>query len=212
MVEVKINAKPRMGTTSSYKHHLRNTGKIPGVIYGKDLPNKLVEMDVKSLESVLRTGAGRNAIINLTVQENTPRKYTVMIKDMQRDPVKGSLLHVDLQKISMQDKIHTVVPIHFIGDSVGVKKGGIMQATLRELDIECVPTKLPESIALDISALDIGDVLTVGNLLNAQDGYAIVNDPETVVVSIAAPRLAEEIETSPVEADTTAAKTESAAE
>ncbi|GAB4268301.1 50S ribosomal protein L25/general stress protein Ctc [Thermincola ferriacetica] len=198
MVEVKLRVQPRPNKTRSYKHWLRNHGKIPAVIYGKDLPNKLVEVDVRNLESILRNGAGKNAIINLTVEEAKPHKLTVMIKDLQRDPVKGDLMHVDLQKISLSDKIHTTVPIHLTGEAEGVKKGGILQSGLRELEIECVPANIPDHISVDISGLDIGDSLTVADIAG-QDGFAVKNDPATVIVSIVSPHWAEAIEDKAVE-------------
>lgn len=190
MVKVKLDARPRLSTAGSYKHSLRDQGKIPGIIYGKDMPNKLVEVDVKKLENVLRHGAGRNSIIDLSLEGEKGNKITVMIKDLQRDPVKGQILHADMQKISLKEKINTTVPVHFTGESIGQKKGGIIQSGVRELEVECIPTDLPEHIDVDISTLDIGDSLTVSDLTLA-GGCIITSDPSTVVVSIVAPRRVE---------------------
>ncbi len=198
MAEVRINAKVRTGKSGSYKHYLRETGKIPAIIYGNGISSEPIELDAKELDSVIHK-KGRNALIDLVLNgKQGDNKYVVMVKDIQRDPIRRELVHADLCKISLQDKIHTTVPISLKGDAEGHKMGGIVQAELREADIECLPGDIPEVIVVDVTALKIGEHLTVAELPNGQN-YKILNDPETVVVTIVAPRMAEQPETTGTE-------------
>lgn len=187
MVEIKINASPRPSKTNSYKQHLRGKGLVPAVVYGKGIANEAIEVDVKEVESAIRK-KGRNALIDLVVKgKQNNNKYVVMVKEIQRDPIRREIMHVDLCKISMQDKIHTTVPVVFTGQAKGVVNGGIMQAGLREVDIECLPANIPENITVDVSSLDIGDHLAVADLPRSQD-FQINSDPEAVLVTVIAPR------------------------
>lgn len=208
MVEVKLNASVRAGKTSRYKHNLRQTGKIPAVIYGNGISSEAIELDARDLESTLQK-KGRNALIDLMVKgQRGDNKYVVMVKEVQRDPIRREIIHADLCKISLQDKVHTAVPIHLTGEAQGVKKGGIIQLGLRELEVESMPANIPESIAIDVSELDVGDHLTVANLPTSPD-YRILNDQDSVIVTIVAPRMAEEPAT---DADDTAVSPDRAAE
>lgn len=204
MAEVRINAKVRTGKSGSYKHYLRETGRIPAIIYGSGISSEPIELDARELDSVIHK-KGRNALIDLVVNgKQGNNKYVVMVKDIQRDPIRRELVHADLCKISLQDKLHTAVPIILKGDAEGHKMGGIVQTELREAEIECLPANIPEALVVDVSALKIGEHLTVADLPNGQD-YKILNDPETIVVTIVAPRMAEEPEATGTEGPAVAA-------
>lgn len=190
MTEVKIKVLPRTGKSRA----LRRQGMIPAVIYGQGVSSEPVELSGRELENIL-LHQGRNALINIIQSgRKSPGKHVVMVKDLQRDPIKGSILHADLYKISLRDKIHAAVPVHLAGESPGVKKGGILQHGLRELEIECLPTKMPELIELDVSGLKIGDHLTVADLPDNPD-YKILSDPGAILVTVVAPRMAEQPDT-----------------
>lgn len=194
MVEVRINAKVRTGKSGSYKHYLRESGRIPAVIYGNGISSEPIELDAKELETVIHKN-GRNALIDLIVNgKQGDNKYVVMVKDIQRDPIRRELVHADLCKISLQDKIHTTVPIILKGDAEGHKMGGIVQTGLREAAVECIPANIPESLSVDVSNLKIGDHLTVADLPTTPD-CRILNDSESIIVTIVAPRMAEQPET-----------------
>lgn len=198
MVEVRIDAKVRTGKTSSYKHYLRETGKIPAVIYGNGISSEPIELNAKELESVMHK-KGRNALIDLIVKgKQGDNKYVVMVKEVQRDPIHRDIVHADLCNISLKDKIHTAVPVLLRGDANGHKNGGIVQSELRQVDIECMPAAIPEALTMDVSNLEIGDHLTVADLPTSPD-YTILNDPDAIIVTIVAPRMAEQPETTGAE-------------
>lgn len=190
MTEVKLEVLPRTVKSRA----LRRQGMIPAVIYGKGVAGEPVELSGRELENIL-LHQGKNALINLVQSGNKGQgKHVVMVKDLQRDPIKGSILHADLYKISLRDKIHATVPVHLAGESPGVKEGGILQHGLRELEIECLPTKMPEQVELDVSGLKIGDHLTVADLPDNPD-YKILSDPGAILVTVVAPRMAEQPDT-----------------
>lgn len=190
MTEVKLKAAPRTGTS----RQLRRRGMVPAVVYGKGIDGQAVELNSRELESIL-LHTGRNAIINLALSgQKSPNKHVVMLKDLQRDPIRGEILHADLCKISLRDKIHTAAPVHLVGESAGIKEGGILQHGLRELDIECLPADIPEQVEVDVSGLKIGDHLTVADLPE-HPGYKVLSDPSVILVTVVAPRMAEQPET-----------------
>jgi large subunit ribosomal protein L25 len=190
MVEIKISAKPRMSQAGSHKHHLKQQGKIPAVIYGKGVLDEAIELEVRDLETAIRQ-KGRNALIDLVIKGRTGNnKHIVMIKEIQRDPISKEMIHADLYKISLKEKLQTQVPIRLKGEAKGQIKGGIVQSGLREIEVECIPAKIPETFQLDISALDIGDNYTVADLPGSPD-YRILSDQDSVLVTVTAPRMAE---------------------
>ncbi len=190
MAEVKINAGVRSGNTKGYKSVLRAQGRIPAVLYGKGISSEPIELEVKDLEAVLRK-KGRNALINLVVKyKQKEKEYVVMVKEIQKDPLRGKIIHVDLCRVSLKDKLHTTVPVTLKGEARGLKNGGIIQTGPREIEIECMPTEIPEVIAIDISSLDIGDHLTVGDIPAPAD-YKILTELDTVLVTVVAPRPAD---------------------
>ncbi|PKM81436.1 MAG: 50S ribosomal protein L25 [Firmicutes bacterium HGW-Firmicutes-14] len=191
MAEVTINANAREIQSKGYIHGLRDQGKIPAVVYGMGTEAQPVELNVKELESIIRK-KGRNTLIDLVVGNKSGQdKFVVMVKELQRDPLKGNIIHADLCKISMKEKINTTTPVALRGEPEGQKDGGILQTGVRELEIECLPANIPDSIQIDISALNIGDRLTVGDIPESPD-YKILTDSDTTLVSIVAPRMAEE--------------------
>lgn len=193
MVEVKLMANIRPSKTNSYKHNLRKRGLVPAVVYGKGV-NEAIEVNVKDIEAAIRS-KGRNALIDLGLRgKKENNKYIVMVKEIQRDPINRQITHIDLCNISLQDKIHTTVPVTFTGEARGIINGGIVQAGLREIDIECLPANIPDNLTVDVSSLDIGDHLTVADLPQSQD-YQIISDPEAVLVTVVATRTAEPAET-----------------
>lgn len=184
MGEMIINAKVRAGKTGSYKHRLRNQGMIPAVIYGQGVSSEPIELDAKELDSVLHK-KGRNALIDLVLNgKQGENKYVVMIKEIQRDPLRRDIVHADLCKISLKDKIHTTIPVVITGETEVQKKGGILQHGLREVDIECMASNIPENIRIDVANLDIGGHISIADVpVNAN--YRILSDPAALLVSIA---------------------------
>lgn len=190
MFEIIINARVRAGKTNSYKHNLRDKGKIPAVIYGQGIASESIELDAQDLELAIRRN-GRNGLINLIVEnELGDNKHVVMIKELQRDPLRREIIHADLYKISLMDKMQATVVVVLKGEAKGAVNGGIVQTGLRHIDIECMPADIPETLVVDISALEIGDHLTVTNLATSSK-YKILSDPDAVLVTLVLPRMAE---------------------
>lgn len=190
MTEVKLKAMPRTGKS----RQLRSRGMVPAVVYGKGKNGEPVELNSRELDNILHQ-QGKNVLINLVLSgKKSQNKHVVMLKELQQDPISRKILHVDLCKISLRDKIHTTVPLHLAGESPGVTQGGILQQGLRELEIECLPAKIPEELAVDISGLSIGGHLTVADLPEHPD-YRILSDSSAILVTVVAPRMAEQPET-----------------
>ena len=191
MAEVKLGARLRTNTRRSYSHFLRDKGRIPAVVYGKGIREQAIELDVRDLESIIRK-KGRNALIDLEIQGESDKndKHIVMIKELQRDSIRREIVHADLCKVSLENKIRTVIPIILKGEAARKPDGGTVQTGARELEIECRPDKVPDSVVLDISGLNIGQHLSVEDIPVSGE-YSILTESDKVLVSVAAARAAE---------------------
>ncbi|MDA8096070.1 MAG: 50S ribosomal protein L25/general stress protein Ctc [Desulforudis sp.] len=191
MTGVELEVRPRKGRTKGYLNRIRAEGFVPGVVYGKQLDGVGVEFEGRALEAILKRH-GRNTILNMRIQSNgkKPRKYTVLIKDVQYHLMKNDIQHVDFQQISLKDEISTVVNLHLVGEAPGVAVGGNLSQPLRQLEISCLATAIPDSIEVDVSGLDIGHSIHVSDL-RVPEGVKVLNEPQALVVSVTAPRRAE---------------------
>lgn len=188
MAEFVLNAKRREQTGKGAAKRLRREGKIPGVLYGDGQENILLQIDVREIHALLKSLSGETALIKLRVDGEKGGQWKTIIKELQYDPVKGSLLHVDFQRVSATRKITVEIPVVLTGVPIGVKtKGGILEHLLREVEVECLPSEIPEHIEVDISHLDIGDAIHVSDL--KLDKGEILNDPSTAVATVSPPRV-----------------------
>lgn len=203
MAKAVLQAGLRTGRGRGYRLGLAAQGKVPAVVYSKSIGSLAVETDLRELETILNSETGRNTLINLKINGNGD--YQVLIKELQSDPVRQKLMHVDFQQISLKEKIQTTVPLHLSGEPAGVVQGGILQQPLRELEISCLPTKIPEVITVDVSALGMGDSITVAGI-TVPPGVTVLTGGETVVASILAPVLEKEPAAAPEAAETPAAE------
>jgi len=198
MEKINLSASVRAQTGKSASSHLRKKGLIPAVVYKGGKKTIHVEVSVKELEGVLHTDAGENVIINLKISgEGKKPDKTVIIKDIQHDPVKDDFLHVDFNEILLTEKIEVKVPVEVKGEAVGVKDGGVLEHVLWELEVECLPMDIPEKIVFDITPLKIGDTVYVKDL-SVPLTVKVLNDPENPVVSVATPQ-EEAVEEAPAE-------------
>lgn len=190
MTTVTLEAEVRSGVGKGPARKLRQRQRIPAIVYGGRGGPLAVSVSPKALLKVLGTGAGENVLIELRVvggPEATGMPRMVLLKELQRDPVLGGALHADFLEIFMERKIRVEVPVVVAGQPVGVKaKGGMLEQTLRQVAIECLPTQIPDRLSLDVSALDVGDVLHVKDLV-AGEGIRILEEGERVVASVRAP-------------------------
>ncbi|NPV92637.1 MAG: 50S ribosomal protein L25 [Firmicutes bacterium] len=167
----------------------RKGGLALGVIYGGGKPNLNVQFDRKRLESILaHSGHGRNTLLEARVRaENGEETDTVMIRELQRDPVRRHLRHADFYRISLSERIVTEVPLTLVGEARGVKEGGRLQSFLRSLRIECLPTQIPGAVEVKVDELGFGDRITVADLKLPAE-IRVLNDRDESVVGIVAAR------------------------
>jgi len=205
---LKVEARDEKLTKSEVKK-LRSEGKVPGVVYGKKVGALTIAVDTKELLSLLRSNP--KAIVEMDLPQNG--KQPVMIHEIQRDKVNRSLLHIDFHQINMDEPVRTSVPLDFVGDSTGVREGGMLQIQMHELEIRCLPHLIPSSIAVDVTALDLGGTVLVGDI-TVPAGIEIKADPGDVVVTVLAPQkeVVEEVEAVEVEEPKAEKTAEAAAE
>lgn len=166
---------------------MRRAGKIPAVLYGQG-ECLLLSANPDDVIKILKSHAGSTALIALTVDgAKSKANRTALLREYQVDPVSGALLHADLFEISMSKPIRVKVPVKVIGTTpVGVKEGGVLHHNMREVHVECLPAALPDHVEVDASALAIGSGVYVKEI-GTLEGIRFLDDPETMVVSVAAP-------------------------
>ncbi|MEC9488157.1 MAG: 50S ribosomal protein L25 [Halanaerobium sp.] len=182
MDRVKLRAEQRNDTGKGVARKLRREGYIPAVIYGR----KREALPLKVEAVALNNKIGGNAIYDLTIEGDEGTTETAMVKDVQRDVIKGNILHVDFQQISLDEKIVVSVPLSLEGVPAGVREGGVLQHLLREVDVECLPTNIPDNLEIDISGLNVGHSLSVGEL-SAPEGVEIMTPAEEIIATIVVP-------------------------
>ena len=170
---------------------LRKDGLVPGVLYGKGHARAIV-VGERDLRSALTGRSGLHAIIDVVIEGQTTPHHAVL-KDFQRHPIRGTVTHVDFHEVRLDRPIQATVNVQFVGESPGAKQGGVVQQVTRELRVEALPTAIPEHIEADISALEVGDTVRVADL-EAIEGVAYLDDPETVLANCSIPRGITELE------------------
>lgn len=182
-METELEVQARVEKNKSHKHDLREKGMIPAVVYGKNVGSVSIAVDAKELKNILKE-AGSNALISMKIVENgKTKKHKVLVKAVQRDPVRRDLIHADFHQVSLKDKVHAAVPIHLTGSAPGVLAGGVLTPLMRRVEVECLATKIPDSITVDISGLDIGEAVTVADLILPPD-VKVIEDRYAPVVSV----------------------------
>ncbi len=201
--QVSLEATSRSESGKGVARKLRSAGKIPAVIYGHGRDPEALVVETSAFSKALASVSGAT-IIDVTVDGRAPVK--ALIRDIQRNPIRpGDVLHVDLYEVKADEKITVEVPVHLVGTPDGVRNsGGVLDQSLRELEIEVYPADIPAHIDIDVSALIIGHSIYVRDV--KVDKVKILNDPDIPVCTVVAPR-AEEAAT-PVVGETAAASTE----
>src|SRR5882672_3154680 len=181
-----VAATPREGKfNKNAARRVRAKGKIPAVVYGAAEPAIALEVDPKQITRILHSDAGHNSIFDLEIAGSTA-KAKAMIVDWQYEPIKGSLIHIDLKRIALDKVIRVEVPIQLLGTPVGVKtQGGILDQVLREVEIECLPGDIPSHIDIDVSNLSFGDVIRVSDLPHAGKLKFLTDEGTTVAHVVA---------------------------
>jgi large subunit ribosomal protein L25 len=189
-----IEAQLRVPGGKNANRRLRKSGRIPAVIYGPGKQPVVVSVDPDAIQTILHSETGRNTIIGISVDGS--EQNNAMVKDYQLDPVRGNLIHTDFLEIAMDRLLELTVNIEIVGEAEGVKLGGgIMDIVTRSIEVECLPSDIPESIRVDVTNLKINDYIRVKNL-QTDAKVKVLTEPEVVVVTIVPP-VKEEV---PVEA------------
>jgi len=199
-----LEAQPRPAESrgKNEARRLRASGRVPAVVYGARKDAVAVSVDPKHISKILRSASGHNTIFDLQVGAE---KTKAMIVDWQYEPIKGKLLHIDMKRIAMDEKIRVKVPIHLVGEAAGVKtQGGIMDQVLREVEVECLPGDIPSHFDADVSEMIFGQVLRVSDLKHGGE-LKFVTDETQAVAHVAAVK--EEVVATPDAAAADAAAT-----
>jgi len=191
VAENELNIELRDGKGKGAARKLRAAGRIPGIFYGAGEGGQSVALDPRVLDRLINaSAAGINTLFDLKGGGALDGKR-VLVKEIQRDPVTGTPLHADLYAVDLDKTIQVSVPYHLTGTAAGVKMGGIVDHSLRDVELSCLPRWIPEEIQVDISELDVGDSLHVRDI-PLPENVTLVSDPDLSVVSIVAPAAAEE--------------------
>lgn len=206
----KLAAEPRSEAGTGAAKRLRREGKIPAVVYGEGGAEPIV-LDDRTFRHATH---GRSLVTIYDLAVAGGKASTAIIKEIQRHPLRDEILHVDLQRIGMNERIHAALPVHLTGEPVGVKMGGVMQHALWEVEISALAKDMPAAVQVDVSELNVGDSIPV-SALEFPEGVDVLTSPEAVVVSVLAPTIHREevpVEEEEVEEEAAAAEGEKPAE
>jgi large subunit ribosomal protein L25 len=180
--EIIVRAQQRDGRGKNDTRRARANGLVPLTIYGGEGETVSAVAPLRELAAILRSGAGHNAIFTLDIEGVGASE--VMFHDRQIDPVRGRLVHADLKRLVRGQKIEVTVPLHLIGEPIGVREEqGILEQIVREIDIRCQPRNIPDAIDVDVTNLGVHDVLHVSDI-PADESIEILTDPEIVIATV----------------------------
>ncbi|MBI3998976.1 MAG: 50S ribosomal protein L25, partial [Candidatus Omnitrophica bacterium] len=190
MKTVPLKANQRNGVGKQEVKKIRSQKRIPAVVYGHGIKPTALDVGVDDFLRAIHTKAGENVIIQLSVAGSKGFEKTVVIKEVQHHPVTEAVVHIDFNAISLTEKIKVKVPLHVKGEAPGTKEGGILDVVHHEIEVECLPTHIPERLDADISDLKIGDSIHIREL-EFPSGVTPQLSEDEVVVAIHAPKVEE---------------------
>ena len=190
MSEIVLEVHEREVTTKNANRRLRATGQVPAVVYGAGLNPASIQVRQRKVEEILRSGSGGNTVFLLQLH-GTDKKRHAMIRELQTDSLTGQMIHIDFQRILLDQQVRVAVPIELHGESIGVKnEGGFVDFVTREVEVECLPNQIPASFELDLTHLHVGQHVEAGEL-DLPEGVELHVEPERVIVSVALRKVAE---------------------
>lgn len=189
MENIVLRAEKRQELGKGGARSLRRKGMIPAVVYSKG-QSTTIKLQRGEISKLLSSGIGEHTLMNIEISngEGMTHNHPVLIKDYQRDPITDELLHVDFIEVSLKEKIRITVPIVITKEPAGLKKGGIMEHHLREVEIECLPTHIPEGIEVDAGFVEIGHSLHISDI-KPPEMVKIITDPHEVVLTVLEPKV-----------------------
>jgi large subunit ribosomal protein L25 len=184
--EITVRAQQRDGRGKNDARRARANGLVPVTVYGGEGGSVAAVAPLKELAAILRSDAGQNAIFTLDVEGVGPSE--VMFHDRQIDPVRGRLVHADLRRLVRGQKIEVTVPLHLVGEPIGVREEqGVLEQVTRQIEIRCQPRNIPDAINMDVTNLGVHDVLHVSDI-PADENIEILTEPETVIATVSVTR------------------------
>jgi large subunit ribosomal protein L25 len=187
MGDVKFAVEAREAAGKGAARGLRRRGLVPGVVYGGGREATPIALDVAQFERLLETShGGINTLIDLEGSHGATGR-TVIAKELQREPVRGHITHVDFYEVDLKTKIHVSVPVHLTGNPAGVVLGGVLDQQLREIDLLCLPGSIPDEISADVSHMALGDSLHISDL-SIPSGVELDTDESLTVATVLVPR------------------------
>ena len=185
---IKINAEQRSVSGSANARRLRSQGIVPAVVYSAGETGINVQLSEHEFSQMLRHHASESLVVDLAIDKHGEKK--ALLKDVQHHPLTGRVVHVDFQEISMTETIKIEVAIELVGVPVGVtQSGGVLDSLVHSIEIECLPGDVIEKVEVDVSNLDVGEHLTVGELNVGSDKIVVVTAPDIAVVNVLAPKV-----------------------
>lgn len=191
MAQSTLNVLMRIRMGKSGAREIRKEGNVPAILYGKGTEPISLVINPAELKTALSTEAGENTLLEIRLKEgeaDIPKLS--LLREIQYDYLTSKPIHFDFQALDMNKKITVSVPVDLEGRAIGVKEGGILEEILREINVECLPTNIPNSFSVDVAELEIGHSIHV-NILEIEEGVTILHDPEDTIVTILAPKVEE---------------------
>jgi len=193
MKSVALKAYPRSQVQRAEVTKLRRAGRVPATIYGRQAKPQNLEISAKEISDLIHHSVSENLLVDLSVESDARSKRLALVKEIQHHPLDGKVLHVDFHEVAENEKVTVHVPVETTGEAAGVKTGGgTLEHVLFKLKVRCLPKDLPEQIVIDVTALEIGKAVHLGEI-KAPEGVEILGDKHITVVAVAAPRAEEEV-------------------
>jgi len=193
MKSVALKAYPRSQVQRAEVTKLRRSGRVPATIYGRQAKPQNLEVGFDEITDLLHHSASENLLVDLAVENDARSKRLALVQDVQHHPLSGKVLHVDLHEVAEDEKVTVQVPVETTGEAAGVKTGGgTLEHVMHKLKVRCLPKDLPEQIIIDVTALEIGKSVHIGEVV-APAGVEILGEKSRAVVAVAAPRAEEEV-------------------
>lgn len=193
MKSVPLKAFPRTQVRRGEVKKLRANGRVPATIYGRQTKPQNLEVNSKEFGDLIHHHVSENLLVDLAIENDAKAKRLALVQEIQHHPVDGKVLHVDFHEVAENEKITIMVPVETTGEAAGVKTGGgVLGHVLHKLKVRCLPKDLPEQITLDVTALEIGKSIHIGEI-TPPSGVEVLGDKTLAVVSVAAPRAEEEV-------------------
>jgi len=193
MKSVPLKAFPRTQARGGKVKQLRTTGRVPAVIYGRQAAPQNLEISAREISDLIHHHVSENLLVDLSIENDARAKRLALVQEVQHHPIDGKILHVDFHEVAENEKVTVQVPVETTGEAAGVKNsGGVLEHVLFKLKVRCLPKDLPEQITVDVTALEIGKTIHLGEI-PVPAGVEILGDKKIPVVSVAQPRAEEEV-------------------